>query len=184
MQWPRFWAITSTLARYAQSFRFRTHARYPIECPVRFCLEFVERHPGRVRQHPKDDVSAGEPRCKTLLDDRLHSASHQVSRHRVAYRFRDDKPESGGLICADMQNRVGDAVRTTHAVALTNDVSIVICPSNSMMLRWHSRPQKSRDYAVSFARPLPRRAEMMARPARVRIRARKPCTLARRRLLG
>lgn len=38
--------------------------------------------------------------------------------------------------------------------------------------------------ADSSPRPLRRRAEMMARPARVRIRSRKPCVLARRRLFG
>ncbi len=38
--------------------------------------------------------------------------------------------------------------------------------------------------AVSERRPLRRRPDTMARPARVRIRSRKPCTLARRRLFG
>jgi hypothetical protein len=39
-------------------------------------------------------------------------------------------------------------------------------------------------YADSFSRPLRRRAVTIARPARVRIRKRKPCVLARRRLFG
>lgn len=39
-------------------------------------------------------------------------------------------------------------------------------------------------YAVSFARPLRRRAATMARPARVRMRIRKPCFFERRRLFG
>src|SRR6478609_3183244 len=39
-------------------------------------------------------------------------------------------------------------------------------------------------YAESSVRPLERRAERMARPARVRMRRRKPCFLARRRLFG
>src|SRR3954452_14282501 len=38
--------------------------------------------------------------------------------------------------------------------------------------------------ADSSVRPLPRRAERMARPARVRMRRRKPWVLARRRLFG
>ena len=38
--------------------------------------------------------------------------------------------------------------------------------------------------AESSARPLRRRAERIARPARVRMRSRKPCVLARRRLFG
>lgn len=44
-----------------------------------------------------------------------------------------------------------------------------------------------RQYVVqadSDLRPLLRRAEMMERPARVRMRARKPCLRLRRRLLG
>src|SRR5262249_43955092 len=38
--------------------------------------------------------------------------------------------------------------------------------------------------AARRARPLPRRAEMIARPARVRMRRRKPWVFARRRVFG
>ena len=44
--------------------------------------------------------------------------------------------------------------------------------------------QHYRDQADSSARPLRRRALRMARPARVRMRERKPCVRLRRRLLG
>ena len=44
--------------------------------------------------------------------------------------------------------------------------------------------EPSASQAESFARPLRRRPERMARPARVAMRLRKPCTLARLRLLG
>lgn len=40
------------------------------------------------------------------------------------------------------------------------------------------------DQALSWSRPLRLRAERMARPARVRMRSRKPCVFARRRLFG
>jgi hypothetical protein len=43
---------------------------------------------------------------------------------------------------------------------------------------------RSLTYAERRMRPLARRAERTARPARVAIRARKPCFLARRRVLG
>jgi len=43
---------------------------------------------------------------------------------------------------------------------------------------------RARVHTVSFLRPLRRRAEITARPARVRIRTRKPCVRLRRRLLG
>src|SRR6185312_2520936 len=40
------------------------------------------------------------------------------------------------------------------------------------------------DQALRWSRPLRRRAARMARPARIRMRSRKPCVLARRRLFG
>ena len=43
---------------------------------------------------------------------------------------------------------------------------------------------RARVHTESFLRPLRRRAESTARPARVRIRTRKPCVRLRRRLLG
>lgn len=48
----------------------------------------------------------------------------------------------------------------------------------------HARTASAGYYAESSVRPLRRRAARMARPARVRMRRRKPCTLARRRLFG
>lgn len=47
-------------------------------------------------------------------------------------------------------------------------------------------PLKTRrsDQAVNTRRPLRRRSDTIDRPARVRIRSRKPCTRARRRLFG
>ena len=50
---------------------------------------------------------------------------------------------------------------------------------------WHLRhPDGSADQTLTRARPLRRRAASTARPARVRMRSRKPCVLARRRLFG
>jgi hypothetical protein len=46
------------------------------------------------------------------------------------------------------------------------------------------REDESAGHADSLVRPLPRRAARIARPARVRMRSRKPCVLARRRLFG
>jgi len=52
-------------------------------------------------------------------------------------------------------------------------------------LRAVAHPRLGRqDQALSFSRPLCRRAARTARPARVRMRSRKPCVLARRRLFG
>jgi hypothetical protein len=43
---------------------------------------------------------------------------------------------------------------------------------------------RRQDQALSRSRPLRLRAARTARPARVRMRSRKPCVLARRRLFG
>jgi hypothetical protein len=52
-------------------------------------------------------------------------------------------------------------------------------------LRAVAHPGRGRqDQALSLSRPLCRRAARTARPARVRMRSRKPCVLARRRLFG
>jgi len=48
----------------------------------------------------------------------------------------------------------------------------------------HGAGRRRGSQAESSARPLRRRAARMARPARVRMRSRKPCVLARRRLFG
>jgi hypothetical protein len=45
---------------------------------------------------------------------------------------------------------------------------------------WH----RAADQAESLVRPFERRREIMARPARVRMRVRKPCVFDRRRLFG
>jgi hypothetical protein len=52
------------------------------------------------------------------------------------------------------------------------------------LARQHETALDGPDQADSSPRPLRRRAERIARPARVRIRRRKPCVLARRRLFG
>jgi hypothetical protein len=56
--------------------------------------------------------------------------------------------------------------------------------SHAVLHRQHCSRQSESDQAVSARRPLRRRPETIARPARVRIRNRKPCTRARRRLFG
>ena len=59
-------------------------------------------------------------------------------------------------------------------------------PHSRVELFRRTHPERSGQHcqAESSERPLRRRAEMMARPARVLMRARKPCVRERRRLLG
>jgi hypothetical protein len=59
------------------------------------------------------------------------------------------------------------------------------CAYGQRELRASTHPGLGRqDQALSRSRPLRLRAARTARPARVRMRSRKPCVLARRRLFG
>jgi hypothetical protein len=76
--------------------------------------------------------------------------------------------------------RSGCAVRTPYFTAASNS------RDRLMRLRAGSTANKPvvSDQADSARRPLRRRPDTIARPARVRMRKRKPCTRARRRLFG
>ena len=157
-----------------------------IELSIHLGCELRVGRSGARRECAEHDIRTRETGGEPSFDDGFHPAAHEIARHRPPDRLRDDEAESRGFtlfrIFPDMQNRVGDACSTSHAEAVSHDAPVVIAPSDSVLLGWHDRVRAN--YAVSFERPLPRRAATIARPARVRMRARKPCTLARRRLLG
>src|SRR5271165_6006147 len=73
----------------------------------------------------------------------------------------------------------GCTVRIPYFIVASNSLDRL------MRLRAESTAETRRcDQAVSARRPLRRRLDTIERPARVRIRKRKPCTRARRRLFG
>jgi hypothetical protein len=78
-----------------------------------------------------------------------------------------------------------DQAVAARAVTAADDRREVARAPHPIGGRQHG-PGKQRDAAQAdnSLRPLRRRAEMMARPARVRIRNRNPCVFARRRLFG
>ena len=77
--------------------------------------------------------------------------------------------------------RVHDNIGLHRSDPLRHSGAELRRPSHPVLSREHdARPCQ----AVSLRRPLPRRPATMARPARVRMRRRKPCTRARRRLFG
>jgi hypothetical protein len=102
-----------------------------------------------------------------------------VPGHRGADRPADHESYPGWF---EVMNPVGphqqvtDHARPTHASPGAH---------GERELRAAAHPGLGRqDQALSFSRPLCRRAARTARPARVRMRSRKPCVLARRRLFG
>lgn len=117
--------------------------------------------------------------------------SHPVPFDRRADRLGDDQPD---LRRRRRGNSGGTGSPVTDHTAVHDDVGLYR-PSAPFDRRTEIRrplhPELSREHrgaacaqAVRERRPLRRRPVTMARPARVRIRSRNPCTRARRRLLG
>jgi hypothetical protein len=100
-----------------------------------------------------------------------------VPGHRWANRPADDKPHPGRLVPGiGPEQQVAHQTRPSGAPPRAHgerELSAVAHPGLGR-----------KDQALSFSRPLCRRAARTARPARVRMRRRKPCVFARRRLFG
>src|SRR6516165_5589437 len=124
---------------------------------------------------------------KATARQRLKVPAHQlakppldtVSGHRRADSPADHKSYPGRLTVMDP---VGPDEQVTHD---GRTASARAGAHGQRELRAAAHPVRGRqDQALSWARPLCLRAARTARPARVRIRSRKPCVLARRRLFG
>lgn len=110
---------------------------------------------------------------------------HLVPGHRRTNRPADDEPDPGrfsryepsrsaGIVCPHKQvAHDGGFARTDPGADGQRKVGAVPHPGLGRQ-----------DQALSRSRPLCLRAARTARPARVRIRSRKPCVFARRRLFG
>jgi len=116
--------------------------------------------------------------------------AHFVPHYRVADRPRYHKTHPRHLVaggCGIVRYRVvrqhvhDETSPASSAASLHGRGELVPAPQ-TMFDREHVLVLKP--YADRRARPLDRREERTARPARVRIRSRKPWVLARRRLFG
>ncbi len=127
-----------------------------------------------------------------------HSFAHQMAKpalHLVAYDgaahgFADDETRTcrGSVLPRRVRVRctaaqMDDEKRAAGPASSAYRGREVLAPPQPMLGRQHVMTCLS-DQADRLARPLPRRFARIARPARVRIRRRKPWVLARRRLFG
>jgi len=118
-----------------------------------------------------------EPAADLVADHRVaHRLGHDEAgacrggkRRLVEKQMNDHRAPAGPPTTA---NRGGEVGATPHALRRGQHDYLGI-PSRKLSAQ-----------ADSLARPLDRRPARMARPARVRIRSRKPWVLARRRLFG
>ena len=104
---------------------------------------------------------------------------HAVSRDRRANRPAYHESYPGRFL--PVRRVIADQQVTYHAGPARSGPGA----HGQLKLRAAAHPGLGRqDQALSWSRPLRLRAAMMARPARVRMRSRKPCVFARRRLFG
>lgn len=97
------------------------------------------------------------------IHSRADSLAHDETDGSVSVGVQQDVRDKGGLsTLGTAANRVPEVLAAAHAIT--------------------AREHQSQ--ADSLARPLRRRSPRIARPARVRMRRRKPCFLERRRVFG
>ena len=123
-----------------------------------------------------DDPRSGRQFAQPVADQVAKAAADPVALDRTTDRGADDEthPHRRPVTGSDVH---GQQRRTGTSAAAYRDLEIAT-PTHPRRGRQH------RGQAESRSRPLRRRAARMARPARVRIRSRKPWVLARRRLFG
>jgi hypothetical protein len=103
------------------------------------------------------------------------------------HRLSDDQADTGAGLAS---TRIVGAPNVDDDIALYRMYSVLHRfielrrPPHAVARGKHRQKTCRSDQAVSSRRPLRRRPDTMARPALVRIRKRKPCTRARRRLFG
>ena len=135
---------------------------------------------GRLWQRTYHDSSTGRNSRQPGGDLRTQAARYLVPHDTAANRPADDEADSGTDQCRFLQEVNHQAANTGPATA-TRHGREVRRGSKAVRSRQHGIGS---GYADSSLRPLRRRADRMARPARVRIRSRKPWVFARRRLFG
>jgi hypothetical protein len=149
-------------------------------------------------------AAAGRARTTTAVpagSAASRSRTRWRSRRRTLFRITavptdlaTTKPARAGEVCtgaADPSTRCAKLRCTTteprplrrplRMVAAKSSRRLSRCAAASIMHPWVSNLVAQ---AARRVRPLPRRAERIARPARVRMRSRKPWVFARRRLFG
>jgi hypothetical protein len=138
--------------------------------------EGVVRTVGRAGLRPYHQLCSGGQSGETLADQVAKTAPDLVPDDRVTNGARYDKSRLSrrvGLVKMHNDSAPsGPTARTDRGGELTTSPQAL------------PRGEHNDSQAERRARPLARREEMIARPARVRMRSRKPWVFARRRLFG
>lgn len=131
----------------------------------------------RMRQRPDDDQVAGSQFTETRTHDLAQAALGSVAHYSVADGLGYDETHARSVGIIGVSQAVRHEMLCAHPDPGSEDSSEVFAAADPMCRVKHAQAEMSE-------RPLRRRAARIERPARVRIRRRKPCFLARLRLLG
>lgn len=172
---------------------------------VEIDTESLVRPVRRGGQGTDDQGASGRQLGETLPDQVPQPPSDGVADDGVANRLGDNEAGAGWCGCLlrtfvprrlrrrDLRRGAGrgqmdDDHATPDASATTDRRGEVSATPQTLRGGQHDSPRPADrtwwPQAARRARPLVRRVEMMARPARVRMRSRKPWVFARRRLFG
>jgi hypothetical protein len=158
----------------------------PLQTTVEIGTEFRVRRGGGGGQGADDQLTAGREVAEALTAQVTETTLDTMADHGVAHGSADHEPDPGrSLVVA--QHEVHDNGGGTDAPTCAGDAPQVTTSGESMRRRKHgsgSRASRVEDHTARLLRPLRRREDRIERPARVRMRSRKPCTLWRRRLFG
>ena len=154
------------------------------------------RTPGRRGQRPHHQVGTGGQRGQPVADQVPQPAPHLVADHRRPDRLRTRRTRPG-----DERSQPGPRLRPARSSGWPR-WQVRPRPHRGRRVDRRARRRRTPRPAAGAARPparcsprrsaqadrrsrpLARRADRMARPARVRMRSRKPWVFARRRLFG
>lgn len=172
---------------------------------VEINTESLVRPVRRGGQGTDDESAPGGQSGEALPDQVPQPAANSVPDDGVANRLGDDEAGAGWCGCLlrtsvprrlcrrDLRwgagrGQMDDDHAAPDALATTDHRGEVSAAPQTLRGGQHDSPRPAdqtwRPQAARRARPLLRRVEMMARPARVRMRSRKPWVFARRRLFG
>ena len=144
---------------------------------VDFGFEGREIGFGRLRQRPEDEELTRTQLIQSHSHDLAQAPLRAVAHHGIADGLGYDETHASGVGIIVISQAVGHEMLGAHPDAGAEDSSEVFAAADPVCCGEHTQAETSE-------RPLRRRAARIERPARVRIRRRKPCFLARLRLLG
>jgi hypothetical protein len=133
----------------------------PLETTVEIGAEFRVRRARRRRERAHDELATGGQERQSLTAEVAQTALDTMTDHGVAHGTADHEPDPGRNLVV-VPHEVDDEGVGAGTPTGAGDASEV----------------------TATGQPMRRLEDKMERPARVRMRSRKPCTLWRRRLFG